>query len=84
MNTASGKMASVEGKIMTLAERHGYAGRMPTTFLGLQKSYFVLAPIHTKAEYKKAMRVASDLASREQLTRVQADYLEVLTNNIVA
>lgn len=57
---------------------------IPTSFLGLQKSFFILRPIHSKTDYKKAMRVASDLASRVHLTRVQSDYLEVLTSNITA
>ena len=57
---------------------------LPTSFLGLQKSILVLRPIHSKGDYNKALGIASDLASREHLTREQADYLEVLTNNIAA
>ncbi len=57
---------------------------IPTSFLGLQKGLFILRPIHSKADYKKAMRIASDLASRIHLTREQSDYLEVLTSNIKA
>jgi len=57
---------------------------IPTSFLGLQKGLFILRPIHSKTDYKKAMRIASDLASRVHLTREQSDYLEVLTSNIKA
>ena len=70
--------------IMSLAIKNNCTVRMPTSFLGLQKTFCVLAPIHTKVEYKKAIGIACNLASHEDLTRVQADYLEVLTNNIVA
>ena len=55
---------------------------IPTSFLGLQKKFFVLRPIHSKTDYNKALRIASDLASREHLTREQAGYLEVLARNI--
>ena len=55
---------------------------IPTSFLGLQKRLFGLRPIHSKANYKKALRIASDLASRTSLTREQSDYLEILANNI--
>lgn len=57
---------------------------IPKSFLGLQEKVFVLRPIHSKADYKKAMRVASDLASSIRLTGEQSDYLEVLTSNIKA
>jgi len=57
---------------------------IPVTFLGLQKKVLMLRPIHSKSGYKKALKVASDLASRTELTREQAEYLEVLTENIKA
>ena len=55
---------------------------IPTSFLGLQRKIFMLRPIHSKTEYNKALRVASDLASRTQLTREQAEYLEELKHAI--
>jgi len=57
---------------------------IPVTFLGLQKKVLMLRPIHSKSGYNKALKVASDLASRTELTREQAEYLEVLTENIKA
>ncbi len=54
----------------------------PKNFLELQEEVFVLRPIHSKVDYKKAMRVVSDLASSIHLTGEQSDYLEVLTSNI--
>ena len=57
---------------------------IPVTFLGLQKKVLMLRPIHSKSGYNKALKVASDLASRTALTREQAEYLEVLTENIKA
>jgi len=54
------------------------------SFLGLQEEVFVLRPIHSKTDYKKAMNIASNLASCIRLTRDQSDYLEVLTSNIKA
>ena len=58
------------------------AQSIPTSFLELQKNLFILQPIHSKSEYKKAMKVASDLALRLDLNKEQRDYLEVLTSNI--
>lgn len=55
---------------------------IPTSFLELQENLFTLQPIHSKSSYKKAMKVASDLASRFDLNKEQRDYLEVLTSNI--
>lgn len=57
---------------------------IPTSFLGLQQKVFMLRPIHSKRGYSKALTVASDLASRTELTRGQAEYLEVLAENIKA
>ncbi|MBW1738886.1 MAG: hypothetical protein JRJ69_15410 [Deltaproteobacteria bacterium] len=57
-------------------------GRIPTTMLGLQKRFFVLRPIHKKADYQNAMAVATDLSARTDLTCEQTDYLEVLTKLI--
>lgn len=68
-------------ELMTKQKSTG-AQSIPESFLGLQEEFFELRPIHSKSDYKKAMRVASDLASREHLTREQSDYLEVLTSNI--
>jgi len=55
---------------------------LPRSFLDLQKEFLSLRPIHSKTEYAQALNTASDLASRTGLTQEQADYLEVLTNNI--
>ena len=59
-----------------------HTNRIPTTLLGLQKKYFVLRPIHNKADYQEALAVATELSSRTDLTSEQADYLEVLTKVI--
>lgn len=61
---------------------NNHNGRIPTSFLGLQKSLFVLRPIHKKRDYQKALAVATALASREDLSSEQADYLEILTKII--
>jgi len=58
------------------------AGRIPATFLGLQKRFFVLRPIRNKADYQDALAAATELSSRTDLTSEQADYLEVLTKVI--
>ena len=42
----------------------------------------LLRPIHKKSDYQKALNVAAELASREDLTSEQADYLEILTKII--
>ncbi len=42
----------------------------------------LLRPIHKKSDYKEALSVATELASREDLTAEQADYLEILTKII--
>lgn len=63
---------------------NNFKTHIPTTFLGLQKKVFMLRPIHSKSGYNKALRVASDLASRTVLTREQGEYLEILTENIKA
>jgi antitoxin component HigA of HigAB toxin-antitoxin module len=57
---------------------------IPVSFLGLQKKFLQLRPIHSKAEYTEALNIASDLASRKDLNHAQADYLRVLTHNIKA
>ena len=69
---------------MSLPKRQviDHTNRIPTTLLGLQKKFFVLRPIHTKADYQKALAVATELSSRTDLTPDQADYLEVLTKVI--
>lgn len=61
---------------------NNHIGRIPTSFLGLQKSLFALRPIHKKRDYKEALTVATELASREDLSSEQADYLEILTKII--
>ncbi len=55
---------------------------IPTTFMELQKKLFILRPIHTKADHGKALKIATDLASRVGLNREQTDYLKVLAGNI--
>jgi len=55
---------------------------IPSDFLELQKKLLVLKPIHSKRNYRTALAVAADLASRAKITKEQADYLKVLTNNI--
>jgi len=42
----------------------------------------LLRPIHKKSDYKEALAVAAELASRDDLTSEQADYLEILTKII--
>jgi len=59
-----------------------HADRIPTTFLGLQKRFLVLRPIHKESDYQNAFEVATELSSRADLTSEQADYLEVLTTLI--
>jgi len=61
---------------------NNYTGRIPTSFLGLQKSFFMLRPIHKKSDYQNALTVATELSSRDDLTSEQADYLEILTKII--
>ena len=74
----------MEGLIMTLAAKQNKTSRnpIPTTFMELQKKLFVLRPIHTKADYGKALKIASDLTPRTDLNREQTDYLKVLASNI--
>ena len=59
-----------------------HTDRIPTTFLGLQKRFLVLRPIHDESDYQNAFEVATELSSRTGLTAEQADYLEVLTTLI--
>ena len=59
-----------------------HTDRIPTTFLGLQKRFLVLRPIHEESDYQNALEVATELSSRTGLTTEQADYLEVLTSLI--
>jgi len=73
----------VEGLKMGLTrQKIDHTDRIPTTFLGLQKRFLVLRPIHEQADYQKALEIATELASRADLTADQADYLEVLTTLI--
>jgi HTH-type transcriptional regulator / antitoxin HigA len=57
---------------------------LPDNFLELQSKLFMLRPIHSKKDYATAIKVVSDLGSREHLTKIQSDYLESLSNNIMA
>ena len=66
--------------LTTQAAKH--TDRIPTTFLGLQKRFLVLRPIHKEADYQHALEVATELSLRTNLTCEQADYLEVLTTLI--
>ncbi len=69
-------MARKKGKFTTRV--------LPDNFLELQSKLFMLRPIHSKKDYATAIQVASDLASREHLTKMQSDYFESLANNIMA
>ena len=64
------------------AQAINHTDRIPTTFLGMQKRFLVLRPIHEESDYQNALEVATELASRSGLTSEQADYLEVLTTLI--
>ena len=67
---------------LTAQKINNHTGRIPATFIGLQKSFFALRPIHRKRDYQNALTVATELASRNDLTSEQADYLEILTKII--
>ena len=73
-------MEGVNMGLTTQAINH--TERIPTTFLGLQKRFLVLRPIHEETDYQNALAVATELAPRSNLTCDQADYLEVLTTLI--
>jgi len=51
---------------------------IPKTFLGLQKKFYKLRPIHNKDDYERAMTAAEDLSLCTMLTSDQSDYLHVL------
>ena len=51
-------------------------------FIRLQQKFTPLAPITTKAQYKKALGIATALAALGSLPRAVAQYLEVLSRNI--
>ncbi len=51
-------------------------------FIELQRVLIPLAPITTKAQYEKAMKVAAALASLGNLPSPVAHYLEILARNI--
>jgi len=57
---------------------------IPDSFIEIQKHLVSLRPIRTKAQYNAAMRVAGELAARDDLTQAQSDYLETLSANIEA
>lgn len=67
-----------------IAQKTGGPKELSDSFLQLQNDFLMLRPIHTKKEYSQAVRVAAELTSRERMTKAQADYLESLTNNIMA
>lgn len=54
-------------------------GQNSNGFIDLQERLFMLCPIHKKSDYNKALNIAAELASQENLTSEQADYLEILT-----
>jgi len=66
----------------TTLQLNNHTGRIPKTFLGLQKKFYELRPIHNKDDYERAMATAEELSMRTDLTSEQADYLEVLTTII--
>jgi HTH-type transcriptional regulator / antitoxin HigA len=77
----------LEEKIMTTTAQKNkivHSADLPDNFLMLQERMMVLRPIHNPSDYKKAMRVVEMLAPRNDLTPAQADYLEILANNIAA
>jgi len=51
-------------------------------FIELQRALVPLAPITTKAQYDKAIKVAAALASLRHLRLPVAHYLEILARNI--
>jgi len=51
-------------------------------FIELQRVLIPLAPITTRAQYDKAMKVAAALASLSSLPSPAAHYLEILARNI--
>ena len=57
-------------------------GKLPDNFLALQRHFVMLRPIHNKTDYRKAVKIAGDLAARESLTRTQLDYLQSLVTTI--
>jgi len=66
----------------TTLQLNNHTGRIPKTFLGLQKKFYELRPIHNKDDYEHAMEIAEELSLRTDLISEQADYLEVLTTII--
>lgn len=51
-------------------------------FLELQRTFVLLTPITTRAQYARAMQVAGALASVSRLPASVAQYLEILSRNI--
>jgi HTH-type transcriptional regulator / antitoxin HigA len=51
-------------------------------FIELQRALIPLAPISTKAQYARAMKIATALASLSSLPSPAAHYLEVLARNL--
>jgi len=64
---------------LTKQKANNRNGHVSSSFLDLQERFFILCPIHRKSDYDKGLKVATELASREDLTSEQADYLEILT-----
>jgi len=67
---------------LTAQKTNNHTRHIPTSLIGLQKRFFVLRPIHKKSDYQNALTAATELASRNDLTSEQADYLEILTKII--
>ncbi len=53
-------------------------------FIALQRALIPLAPITTRAQYDKAIKVAAALAAWNRLPLGAAHYLEILTRNVEA
>jgi HTH-type transcriptional regulator/antitoxin HigA len=67
---------------VTLQQLNNHPAHIPNDSLDLQKRFFELRPIHNRNDYRKAVRVAAVIASLDNLTSGQSDYLEVLTKVI--
>ncbi len=64
---------------ITKQKTNNHVRQTSNGFLDLQERFFMLCPIHKKSDYQKAFNVATELASKDNLTSEQADYLEILT-----
>jgi HTH-type transcriptional regulator/antitoxin HigA len=75
-------MIREDGRIemsITAQKTKNHIRQTSNSFIDLQEQLFMLCPIHKKSDYEKALSVATELASQEDLTSEQADYLEILT-----